>query len=87
MRAKTASDPRPPGRHLGARLDNRYVLSVQALLAFGYGELNPLPILQRTIPVTAYGTKMYEHIIALVALDKTIPLSTVEPLHRTLFTF
>ena len=63
-----------------------HVFGLQALLAFGNGELDLLAFVQRAVTVPANRAEVHEHIGTGIALDKPVPLGIVEPLHGADFT-
>src|SRR5690606_17987520 len=56
------------------------VFRLQALLALGDGELDALPLDQRTVAFATDRTIVHEHVRAALALNESIALGIVEPL-------
>ena len=61
------------------------VLRLKAFGALFDFELDLLSFIQRFVTITLNGGKMYEHILARLALNKAKTFRSVEPLHGTLF--
>ncbi len=62
-------------------------LSLQAFGTLGDGELHRLAFRERSVSFCLDGGVMDEDIISGSALDKSIALRVIEPLHYTLFSF
>src|ERR1039457_6047185 len=60
------------------------VARLKAFWAFEQVELDGLAIVQRAVAVLLDGREMHEHILAGGALDESVSLRPVEPLHSTL---
>ena len=60
------------------------VARLEALRAFQQIELDGLTFIQRAVAVLLDGREMHEHILAGGALDESVSLRPVEPLHSTL---
>jgi hypothetical protein len=60
-------------------------LSLQAFGTLGDGELHRLAFRERPVSFCLYGGVMDEDIISGSALDESIALRVIEPLHYTLF--
>jgi hypothetical protein len=60
---------------------------LEPFLALRHRELDALPFLQGTMPVTSYCAEVYKHVITLLSLDEAVALGIVKPLYRTDFTF
>ena len=65
--------------------DGNHILCLQSLRALRDGEFHLLPIFESTISIAMDGAVMNEDVIALSALDKTIPFCVVEPLDFSFF--
>src|SRR5215467_10683861 len=61
-----------------------YVAGLIALGTFEQVELDSLSFIQCAVAIFLNGGEMYEHVLAGGALDKSITLGSVEPLHCTL---
>src|SRR5208283_4899338 len=61
-----------------------YVAGLKAFGAFEQIELHGLTLVERAIAVLLNGGEMYENILTRGALDETISLRPVEPLHSSL---
>ncbi len=61
------------------------VLGLQPFGALLHLELHFRALVKRTITVRLDGRKMDEYIVTAVALDETIALGGVKPLHNTFF--
>ncbi len=61
-----------------------YVARLEAFGAFEQIELDGLAFVQRAVAVLLDGREMHEYILAGGALDETVSLRPVEPLHSTL---
>jgi hypothetical protein len=68
-----------------AGLERLNVGSLQALGAADDFKLDRLAVVQRAIAIGNDRGEMYEYIFSGLALDETIALAGVEPLHGTLF--
>ena len=66
-------------------LEASYVGGLEALGARGHFEFNSLPFVQRLVTVRLNRGKMYKDVLAGLALDETITLARVKPLHGALF--
>jgi hypothetical protein len=64
----------------GVGLNGGHVVSLQALLPLGHGELDLLPFEQGAMAFATDRTEMYEHVRAALALNKAITLGIIEPL-------
>ena len=64
----------------GVDLNGGHVVSLQALLPLGHGELDLLPFEQGAMAFATDRPEMYEHIRAALALNKAITLGVIEPL-------
>src|ERR1035438_1865838 len=60
------------------------IACLEALRAFEQIELDGLAFVQRAVAVLLDGREMHENILARGALDKSVSLRPVEPLHSTL---
>src|SRR5580658_6955633 len=60
------------------------VARLEAFRAFEQVELDSLAFVQRAVAVLLDGREMHEHILAGGALDESVSLRPVEPLHSTL---
>jgi hypothetical protein len=67
------------------RLEAGNVLSLKAFGAFLYFKLHGLTFVERFVPVHHDRREMNENIFPGLALDKTIALRSIEPLHCSLF--
>ena len=67
----------------GEGLNGGHVVSLQAFLALGHGELDLLPFEQGAMAFATDRTEMYEHVRAALALNKAITLGIIEPLDST----
>jgi hypothetical protein len=61
------------------------VLSLQALRALLDLELDSLSLIERLIAVGLNGRKVYENVLAGLALDESVSLAGIEPLYCSLF--
>jgi len=64
----------------GVDLNGGHVVSLQAFLALGHGELDLLPFEQGAMAFATDRTEMHEHVRAALALNKAITLGIIEPL-------
>jgi hypothetical protein len=71
------------GRNRGSALRND-VLCLQTFRPLLDFELDLLSFIQRFVSITLNGGKMYEYILARLALNKSKTFRCVEPLHGTL---
>ena len=69
----------------GGCLEADNVLGLQALRARFHLELHCLSFVQGLIPFRLYGRKVHEDILTGLALDETVTLAGVKPLHCSLF--
>jgi len=67
------------------RLEAGNVFSLKAFGAFLYFKLHGLTFVERFVPVHHDRREMNENIFPGLALDKTIALRSIEPLHCSLF--
>ncbi len=67
------------------RLNAGNALSLQALRALLYFELHQLAFIERLVPVHLNGRKVNEDVLAGLALNESVSLGRIEPLHHTLF--
>jgi hypothetical protein len=72
---------------LGCRLDCLNVLSLQALLAFGYVELHLLPFLKAAEAASLNSGEMHEDILPSLTADEAVAFGVVKPLYCSLFHF
>src|SRR5208337_4287203 len=80
------TDPRGFANWLGKFLCRaHHVACLKALRAFEQIELDGLAFVQRAVAVLLDGRKMHEHVLARGALDESVSLRPIEPLHSTLF--
>src|ERR1700688_4252465 len=77
--------PRRRDRPTFVRLEAGHVLRLQALGAFADLEFNRLPFVERFVSVHLNCRKMDKHILAGLALDESVALAGIEPLHCSLF--
>src|ERR1700737_1495541 len=70
---------------LGCHLDCLNVLSLPALLAFGYVELPLLPFLKAAEAASLNSGEMHEDILSRFAADKAVAFGVVKPLYCSLF--
>src|SRR5208337_3734278 len=84
---KKPSRPKREGLRIGWRDLCRAhdIARLEALGAFEQIELDSFAFVQRTVAVLLDGRKMHEHILARGALDESVSLRPIEPLHSTLF--
>src|SRR4051794_1931613 len=66
-------------------LDGLYVLGLPPFRAFHYVELNLLSFLQAAESARLNGREVNEHVLAVLAADKTITLGVVKPLYCSCF--
>ena len=66
-------------------LESLNVGSLQTLGAADHLKLNGLTLVERAIAVRLNSGEMDENVLASLALDETIALAGIEPLHCTLF--
>src|SRR5271167_4080285 len=66
------------------RSRSHYVARLEAFRAFEQIELDSLAFIQRAVAVLLDGREMHEDILAGGALDESVALRPVEPLHSTL---
>jgi len=66
-------------------LESLNVGSLQTLGAADHLKLNGLTLVERAIAVRLNRGEMDENVLASLALDETIALAGIEPLHCTLF--
>src|SRR5271156_92754 len=66
------------------RSRSHYVARLEAFRAFEQIELDSLAFIQRAVAVLLDGREMHEDILAGGALDESVSLRPVEPLHSTL---
>jgi hypothetical protein len=88
----TFEDPSSSGEEVGPAprrapygLEAYDVLSLQALRALADFKLHSLALIQTTVSICLYGRVVYEYIFTGLALDESIALAGVEPLHSSLF--
>ena len=67
------------------RLEADYVCGLEALRPAGHFEFNRLSFIERLVPIRLDGGKVYEDVLARLALDESITLAGVEPLDCSLF--
>ena len=67
------------------RLEASDVRSLQTLGTAGDFEFNRLAFVQRLVPIRLDSGKVDENVLAGLALDESIALAGVEPLHCSLF--
>jgi len=73
-------EPRP-----GTDLEARNVLRLKALRTLLHFELHRLTFIEGLVAVHLNGGEVYEHIFSRLALDESITLRSIEPLHCSLF--
>ena len=73
-------EPRP-----GTDLEARNVLRLKAFRTLLHFELHRLALIQGFVAVHLNGGKVHEHIFSGLALDESIALRSIEPLHCSLF--
>jgi hypothetical protein len=66
-------------------LESLYVFCLEALGAFGYGELYGLAFLQSAKSVCLNSRKMHKDVVPGMSADKAKALCIIEPLHCSLF--
>src|ERR1051326_5490279 len=81
---KKGSSRRPFSR-TDCFLQRLYVLCLQALGSLDDVELNRLPFFQAAEAFVLNGGVVYEHVLAILPADETIPFGVIEPLHCSLF--
>jgi hypothetical protein len=67
------------------KLEAGHVLRLQALGTLADFKFNGLSFVERFVSLHRDGRKMDEHIFAGLALDESVALAGVEPLHCSLF--
>jgi hypothetical protein len=65
-------------------LEAYYAFSLQALGALLHFEFNGLPLVEGLVPVGLNRREVHKDVLTGLALDKSIALGGVEPLHCTL---
>jgi hypothetical protein len=75
----------PEDRPTNQRLEADYVLGLQALWALLYLEFDGLAFVQAFVALGLDRRKVYEYILTGLALDESVSLAGVEPLHSSLF--
>ena len=66
-------------------LDLGYLLRLQSFGTLGHTELYGITLVQRSESFCLDGRVVHENVIAGGALDESVTLGVVKPLHRTLF--
>ena len=66
-------------------LDAADVLGSRALTALAHVEGHALAVFQRTRASIGHVVDVYEDVVAIVALDKAVPFTGIEPLDSTCF--
>src|SRR5579863_190542 len=77
-----ALDGTNPARH---RLEACYVFCLQTLRTLLHFEFHRLTLIQGLVTVHHDGGEVHENIFSRLALDESISLRSVKPLHRSLF--
>src|SRR4029450_12444819 len=62
-----------------------YILCLQAFRTLLHFEFHRLTFIERLVTVHHDGGEVYENIFSCLALDESVALRSVEPLHRSLF--
>jgi len=73
------------GPDLGLGLEAYYALRLQAFGALADFKLDRLALVQVSVSIPLDGRVVHKHVLARLALNETVALAGVEPLHRSLF--